>query len=451
MKFSDFIEMFNSLDKSEIEDFAENENLTPDDKLLILTFSASIYGQYKKSIDLSKKMIQSTDAKYQYIGKIILIRGLVVTYQRSDIENLLNEASNIYGSKMFEIDDYISFFKAYWHNYEGVKISLNSWDTIAAIPYFEIFLNRMKEYNFGKGISAAASNLKGLYDEIGEFEKGQNLLEVMCEYIEKNPKDQLQRFYYLYNKIVSIILIQGKSDDLPLLFDEWEQLLENFSNYERLSYLAVKSFYHYQIGERNEIEFLVDRCKEIAAHEKNKFYLGYARLVEAMYLMMSSRAKHQGKAQEILENIVYSDPLESALTLWGMHFLLITLFKELTGSGDLQIIEEIQFLIDKLSSHANTTRNLFSMILVEVMRAKIAILHGDFDSYMKYFETAEELLVGRETKFFKKFILDAKFSIEEDIEKLKDMINDGISIKEQLRKLNYSRYLDDALKYVLTS
>lgn len=78
---------------------------------------------------------------------------------------------------------------------------------------------------------AAINNLIQTYNDIGEFVKGLDLLEQMRVYVENHPEDVLHQCYYLAQKVISILLIHGVKDDLPDLFNEWEELVKQFTNY----------------------------------------------------------------------------------------------------------------------------------------------------------------------------------------------------------------------------
>ncbi|MCH8906702.1 MAG: hypothetical protein IH840_06405 [Candidatus Heimdallarchaeota archaeon] len=272
----------------------------------------------------------------------------------------------------------------------------------------------------------------------------------MHDYIEKSPDDYISYSYYYFQKTVTK-LFNDDIQNLGDLFNEYENIVQHLGNYERSAYLILRCFLHYELKQVEQMDKLVMQIREISDDEvNNATYNQFADLCEAMQLLLSSRSKHQGRAQELLEGIVYNDSINATTTNFALNFLLISLIKEMANSGDLKILEEIRFVIEKYSTFANKSNSKFAKIIVEIITAKVSIFEGDFESYIDHINIADAIALETTSKLFEKMVKEAKLSIEEDVEKLKDMIRDGASLKERLQIMNYNQYIESIVKYSIS-
>ncbi|OLS19925.1 MAG: hypothetical protein HeimC2_39510 [Candidatus Heimdallarchaeota archaeon LC_2] len=446
MYFQKFIDLLNRNIQQEIESRITSSNMSTDERLLLSVFNELQNGKYKASLEFSDQLLQSKDPKFEYIGLVLKIRSLFFIQHGSGLELLLEKAENIYQSNTFEHDKLIEFLHTIWLNLEiNVKnknLLLN--DETALPPRLE-YLQQMMEVGYLDGIIGAANNLKMAYDGLGEYDESKKYLQIMKEIIDKEVS-QSRNYSYYYNQLFLTLLLNDEMGSIEEIIPEWEKSVEGLSNYEQSFYLWLVSFFRYLQDDKIELRLIVDKLKELTKDENLEYYEQLSNLVEASYHLLYPRAKNQVQAQELLESIVYTDIIDPDIYFWALNFILIVLFNDLSNSGDLGILDEIHAVTEKLTNHAEDMRTNFPRMVAYLMKAKISIVDGNFDSYLNFIESAEEVIQGKNAKSHEKFLNQIKASIFEDVEKMSKWIEDGVSIQNRLKQLSYNEYVENVLK-----
>jgi len=267
------------------------------------------------------------------------------------------------------------------------------------INHLEQALVIAKEINYEFGIAACHINLGLLYQQQGNYDRAQ-------EFLKKSFK-------------------MFKSIGSP-------------------GYTSLDSLFHLTLekGDLEEAKNYLDQLKQLNEKLSSKDINIIYRIDRAIFLKMSPRSLNRGKAEEILKEIANEEIINYDAHLIALLNLCDLLLSELSNTGILEIIEDLNSYIAKLLSIAEKNHSYLANFVSVANTGKSETLKDVkkiLDKYIKPFTPTDtkpktEKEKERSRKQAEKLNQEVQQFLSSD--KVKDIIDSSVSSEEAQSKIN---------------
>jgi tetratricopeptide (TPR) repeat protein len=131
--------------------------------------------------------------------------------------------------------------------------------------------------------------------------------------------------------------------------------------------------------------------KEIVDQSQNDNYKASLQLSEALILKSSTNIRDRIKAEMILKDFISSEPPVVHHSEWALIQLCDLLLAELRRSNDMNLFDEINPIIDKLSKIAENQKSSWKLAETYLLKAKLAFIKMNMGLARKFLTQAQEL------------------------------------------------------------
>ncbi len=241
-----------------------------------------------------------------------------------------------------------------------------------------------------------------LYGDIGDFQKAKNYLLEALELL----KNQNSQIYYFLNFNVSIAKIYH--------------------------YLITISINH---GEFDSLDEYIENLRIISEKYSNLRQIDQLyRFDKALIQMTSKRLMDIMGSAHILRNIIEEEMIDYETTTEAMKILCEILINELELTGDERILNEIEYLSNKLLEIAQY--QYLNDLLAEVFlfKAEISLLNLDLQNTRKYLSDAQNTANEYGFKRLATKISNKHDSFLANLEYWEDIIQKKIPLQDRLKK-----------------
>ncbi|MFX0093615.1 MAG: tetratricopeptide repeat protein, partial [Candidatus Hodarchaeota archaeon] len=133
-------------------------------------------------------------------------------------------------------------------------------------------------------------------------------------------------------------------------------------------------------GNLLQTEQYLQRLKLINDQDGNKLINQKYRVAEALVLKTSVRTRDRAKAEELLEQIANEEVVNHVLTVIAMLNLCELLFVELRASGDQEVLNEVEALVNRLINIAQHQKSHSLLAETYVLQARLALMKQDIQT-----------------------------------------------------------------------
>ena len=159
----------------------------------------------------------------------------------------------------------------------------------------------------------------------------------------------------------------------------------------------IASYYDYLIqilierGDLEKAQKFLQRYEQLNTQLKDKHHNLIYQLDKALLLKTSNRARNRAKAEEILNQILEDEDSDFELMLKALTNLCELLITELRMTNDLEVLEEINPLIDRLSDIAEKTGSYSILCESYIFQAKLSLLTFNIKKAQQFLIKSQEL------------------------------------------------------------
>ena len=121
----------------------------------------------------------------------------------------------------------------------------------------------------------------------------------------------------------------------------------------------------------------LQRLQQLNEQEDDIWINQFYRVAEALVLKTSSRARHRGKAEELLEQVAQEEVVSHELTIVALLNLCDLLLAELRTSNDPELLEEVIIHVSRLREIANQQGSHWVLAETYVLESKLALVELD--------------------------------------------------------------------------
>jgi len=298
----------------------------------------------------------------------------------------------------------------------NINWNLGELDTslIYSIKSFDL----MEELGFHRGISLS-SNLVGQgYLDKGELNKASRFFKKGLSFKEIDnrtkanclqrlgvihyQKGEIDRSIKYFNQAKELAEEQNLYDQLTLSLNslgnmyrakgEYDQAIEFFESSlhisERVGWdisspLIMLILIYLAKGSREPAQKYFTRLEKYSDQVQTKFVKRFYQVTKAMMLKTSGRTRNRAEAEELLRNIIedaedvefqHLKVITSDLKMFSFINLFDLYFGDLILSNNLEILEDINPLVEKMLNFAKEQHSHFYLAEIKLLQAKIALI-----------------------------------------------------------------------------
>ena len=194
--------------------------------------------------------------------------------------------------------------------------------------------------------------------------------------------------------------------------------------------------------ETNNFETYFKELQKISKKSKNKVVKIRSRLAEAAILHSSSRMSKKVEAHELFEQVLAEGIVDSDLTIFTMLNLCEFLILELKGSGEREVLIEIQTLLEKLYEIATEQESHSLLIDILILQSKLALLEFNFSNAGDFLTDAREIA---EKKGLNEFLLKISYLQHELVDESAKLskVASQIPMQQRMEQLDIENYIKE--------
>ncbi|MCY3414774.1 MAG: tetratricopeptide repeat protein [Candidatus Heimdallarchaeota archaeon] len=242
-------------------------------------------------------------------------------------------------------------------------------------------------------------NLANIYYYRGEFSKAIELYDQEIEILKK-----LESPYYITvaqsDKAWCYFSI-GETEQSLDIFDSCERFLKSREEVDYIftsEILMRRIIILASIDRVEEAKVKFDELKKIKHIVEGALVDFNYNLAEASLLKTSKQVRKRAKAMNIFEKITQESIFNFEFTVYSYFSLAQLLVDDYHYSGEIEVLQEIEFLIQKLYEYAEEQKSSSLKSQANWLNAKIALIKDDFDKAKQLM--VEAILQAEKTGFF---------------------------------------------------
>jgi len=279
-------------------------------------------------------------------------------------------------------------------------------------------------------IAFSLGNLGEIYQQKGEFDQA---LDYLLQYLEIGKEIGNKR--YIAGALAFLAEVYQQKGEFNQAWEYSQQSLvyaeevgNNITITGALFQLVSLSI---DMESLDQARQYLQHLKQISEKEENKVIKQRCQLAEALLLKTSSRARHRGKAEELLDQIVKEEVVTHELTVEALLNLCDLLVADLSKTGDPDILSEVHVLVNRLLIIARQQHSHWLLAEIYVLQAKLALVELEITKARQFFDQAQ--IIAEEQGLRR---LAIQISTEHDelltqLSQWEDLINRESSINER--------------------
>ncbi|MFX1251825.1 MAG: tetratricopeptide repeat protein [Promethearchaeota archaeon] len=276
--------------------------------------------------------------------------------------------------------------------------------------------------------------------KIGEIYSYTGELERALEYLQQGlalfKKIRHTPTYYItlcLTRIGTIYRQQGDFEQALMYLEQSLGLQEELENRylmsETLFYLVSVALDKKQL---DRAQRYLQHLQELNAQEDNKIIRQRYQVAEALVLKSNPRRRNQVKAEALLQQVIREEILNYELTVVALLNLSDLTLDELRISGEQEVLDEVQVLVDKLREMAEQKNSYWLLAEIYLLQSKLALLELELEGAQEFLEQALHLAQEQGLKRLVIEITSEQASFNEQMSKWEHLIDRKAPLSERL-------------------
>lgn len=356
---------------------------------------------------------------YNWLGKFD--KSFEIIKKSEDLFRTFNKGSSI-SSEYIATEAALNFIKGYLvsqkdpnRGLELLEYSLSLWDkidlriekamTIMCIGWvlysskgeLDQSINHLKKalaiaekINHKWGIAHLKSNLGNSYYLKGEINQSLKYYYTSLQlYQEISNKIQMA---YTHSNIGGLLVEKGEFEEALkhlenslVIFEEIGVIFGTFSPLGNAIEISL------EIGDMDKTYKYFDNLKQIAEQFKRPVLDLYVVLIEAIILKKKQRTRDNAKAEELLKRILKESDISFSITIEALIQLSDLYLTELHMTSNLEILNEIIPLVEKLSKIAEKSHSHWIRGETYLLQAKLALVSLDLKGARRFLTQGQQI------------------------------------------------------------
>lgn len=324
-------------------------------------------------------------------------------------------------------------------------------DLGAALEYYNQSLKSFQENQTLGFIVEVFNSIGQVFSRKGNPTKALDYFHESLAIIESRdsePRDMA----YTHSQIGRAYHQQGDFDNastfLHRSLDNYKAQKDSYRVVTQLFHLVLLSLDHQAVGQAQK--YLVS-LQEVTTSIPDEATIAHLRkrLAEALVLKQSPRLTEKIRAQTLLKEIVNEEVQpESSYTLIAMVALCDLLLLELKATGEPEAWDEAKALIHQFYLKTQDNQDFNMVINALLLRAKFAIVEGEFKQAQEYFNRARTIVKEKQLDLLLDKVDSEQKKFDSEFLKWQDLIQQHASLEERLIQAQIVEYIKKAQQMV---
>ncbi|MHA1672757.1 MAG: tetratricopeptide repeat protein [Promethearchaeota archaeon] len=278
-----------------------------------------------------------------------------------------------------------------------------------------------------------------LYNNYGWIHRLLGNMVQALDYFEQSMKLEVElgneyRLAVVINNIGKLYYQQGKFEQsTQYLFRALEIGRKIGNSFELSTFLFDLILNFIELGKQDQVTKYLNEFQKLCLSNDNNRIIQRYQLAHALFLKSSTQTRMQFQAQEIFKEIATGPVLEHEMTQIALLNQCELLLSELIITRNLDILDEISPLLDRLITVADNQHSNFMLAKTYLLKAKLAIINMNIDQARIDLSSAQRYAMGHQLDHI-------AFQISEEHDKLLDqqavwecLPDKSISLEERIR------------------
>ncbi len=361
--------------------------------LLNMANSSIIIGDLGKSSklletseEIYKLLSIGPEAKLEIDAYTAYIKGFLSFYQGHEKDSLK------YFQKSLELRENIGNKRDIAESLLGLSnfYRLVEVDLDKAFYYIEQCLKIANQIKYQRLLAKANVYLGHIYHVKGELEKSLSHNKSALAYFEKT--NDLSSYLGTMNNMAGVYRAQGNLDEAVELLTkciDFSEPLKN--NWMKVGYHVTMVEVLLIKGDINKAKEHLERVKQLRDIEKTPYINRDYKYTEALILKKSPRIQHRAKAENLFRSLIEDKDVVFDIKIEGLIQLCDLLIDELKITGEKEILEEIQPLINQLLNLTEKSHSYWYYAETYVLQAELALLTLDIKNARQLLTKAQNI------------------------------------------------------------
>jgi len=311
----------------------------------------------------------------------------------------------------------------------------------SALAHFNESLEIRKEYGNQMEIASNFQNIGSIYWQKGELDAAlKQFNEALL--IWKSVNNEAEIAFVLQHTGL-IFLEKGEEYKGYQKLKECYKIRKKIGNEIFISEILYYLIYaNIKLGDPDSVSAYYKELKKIKKKTDNRTIKVRSMLAEAMILQSSSRIMQKVEAQNIFEEFLSEQLVDSELTIFALLSLCEFLILELKSSGEIEVLDEIRTILEKLYEIANEQESHTLLIDILVIQSKISMIDYDVSDTYSYLEHAYDIAEEHELNHYKVKISYLQSEVKDQVDRFRKMAA-GVTLGEKLDQLEIENYIQE--------
>ncbi|MHA2226412.1 MAG: tetratricopeptide repeat protein [Candidatus Hodarchaeales archaeon] len=190
----------------------------------------------------------------------------------------------------------------------------------------------------------------------------------------------------------------------------------------------------------------LQRLEKFHIREPNTLIHYQTRLAKAMILKRSTRITMKIEAQKILNKLVNEKIGDHGLTVIAILNYCDMLATELKFSGEVEVLDELEVLFQKLIDLGQNKNAPFLEIDALLLSSKVRLIEGDMDKAKAFQNKAQITAEKKGLSYLLPKIIQLRESLNNETVQRFDLADENTRLKERLKGAQLQNYIIDTLK-----
>ncbi|MHA1911141.1 MAG: tetratricopeptide repeat protein, partial [Candidatus Kariarchaeaceae archaeon] len=389
-------------------------------------------GELDKALNYYEKSLIIKEEIGEKRGIALSLNNIgIVYYQKGEIDQALE-----YYKKSLIIKEEIGEKRSIALSLNNIGVLYNQKGELnKALEFYEKSLVIKEELGNKQEIAPLLNNIGVLYRMKGELDKALDYYGKSLVIREKlgNIKSiagslsNIGELHHEKGELEKAIELQKQS---LVLREELGNKLETASSLYRLLRVSI------DLGEIQQAKGYLIKLHQLTENEENIQLDLQSRLAEALILKTSRRRKNLTKAEAILEEIVEEEIIFHDFTVHALINLSELLIEELITTGEEEILEEVEKLVEQLVGIAKEQQSFTLLTETYWLKAQLALVRLNITEARSYLSQAEIIAEEKGLERLARKISSEHDQLLDQLDQWEKLIAEDASIAERVKVAN---------------
>ena len=411
----------------------ENPELSISEKILVSNLLIRL-GDWENAFKVAEEACQKAQSSKDFFNSMHALLNManssIIIGDLEKSSKLLKAGEEIYKLlsiepkiKLEEIDAYIAYLKGFLAFYQGDEedslkcfqkslelrqiignkrniaeslLGLSNFfrivevDIDKALNYVNQCLKIVEEVPYQRLLAKANVYLGHIYHVKGELEKSLLYNKTALAYFEKT--NNLSSYLGTMNNMAITYRAQGNLDEAVELLTKCIDLSESLkNNWMKVGYNVTMVEVLLIKGDINKAKRHLERVKQLRDIENTPYINRDYKYTEALILKKSPRIQNRAKAENLFRSLIEDKNVVFDIKIEGLIQLCDLLIDELKITGEIEILEEIQPLINQLLNLTEKSHSYWYYAETYVLQAELALLTLDIKKARQLLTKAQNI------------------------------------------------------------